>query len=122
MGKLQYQEMNAWECLEVLRGAHAVRLAVFDGEAPYVVPMGFEWFSQGWQPVICLMMPQDGRKAEALRTCQRVCLEWECPRVQGIEVVLGEGEAEIVEEEGEKVIYAVPLEEISGRRYFAPEE
>lgn len=122
MGMLRYQEMSVWECMEVLRAAHAVRLAVFDGQSPYLVPMGFEWFSQGWQPVICLMMPSHGRKAEALRRCPHVCLEWEWPRVSGIEVVLGEGEAECVEEEDEKVIYAVALEEMSGRRYFAPEE
>ena len=74
-----YQTLSFVECLEILRQAKAVRAAFFDGHAPYVVPMGFEWFVNGMQPVVCLMMPQEGRKAEALSVCTQVCLEFEAP-------------------------------------------
>ena len=48
-----YQTLSFAECLEILRQAKAVRAAFFDGHAPYVVPMGFEWFVNGMQPVVC---------------------------------------------------------------------
>ena len=79
--------------LEILRQAKAVRAAFFDGHAPYVVPMGFEWFVNGMQPVVCLMMPKEGRKAEALSVCTQVCLEFEAPDAAAIQVVLAEGKA-----------------------------
>lgn len=122
MGMLTYQEMSEWECLDVLRQSHVLRAAFFDGKAPYLVPMGFEWFAEGLQPVICLMMPREGRKAEALRHCDRVCLEWERPGASGIEVVLGEGHAVVANEEAQGIVCAVWLDEISGRRFFLPEK
>ena len=88
-----YQTLSFVECLEILRQAKAVRAAFFDGHAPYVVPMGFEWFVNGMQPVVCLMMPKEGRKAEALSVCTQVCLEFEAPDAAAIQVVLAEGKA-----------------------------
>lgn len=85
-----YQTLSFAECLEILRQAKAVRAAFFDGHAPYVVPMGFEWFVNGMQPVVCLMMPKEGRKAEALSVCTQVCLEFEAPDAAAIQVVLAE--------------------------------
>lgn len=121
MGMLTYQEMNEWECLDVIRQSHALRAAFFDGEAPYLVPMGFEWFTEGMQPVICLMMPREGRKAAAIRRCDRVCLEWERPGAASLEVVLGEGKMTVIREEEPGLVCAVWIEEISGRRFFLPE-
>ena len=80
-----YQTLSFAECLEILRQAKAVRAAFFDGHAPYVVPMGFEWFVNGMQPVVCLMMPKEGRKAEALSVCTQVCLEFEAPDAAAIQ-------------------------------------
>lgn len=51
-----YQTLSFVECLEILRQAKAVHAAFFDGHAPYVVPMGFEWFVNGMQPVV---LPDD---------------------------------------------------------------
>ena len=91
MSSMCYQTLSFVECLEILRQAKAVRAAFFDGHAPYVVPMGFEWFVNGMQPVVCLMMPKEGRKAEALSVCTQVCLEFEAPDAAAIQVVLAEG-------------------------------
>ena len=93
MSSMCYQTLSFVECLEILRQAKAVRAAFFDGHAPYVVPMGFEWFVNGMQPVVCLMMPKEGRKAEALSVCTQVCLEFEAPDAAAIQVVLAEGKA-----------------------------
>ena len=122
MSSMCYQALSGAECLAVLREARAVRAAFFDGHAPYVVPMGFEWFARGMQPVIFLMMPKDGRKAEALRVCPWVCMEFEAPEATAIQVVLAEGKAALLHREDGSAVYAIPVETLSGRRYFLPED
>ena len=122
MSSMCYQTLSFVECLEILRQAKAVRAAFFDGHAPYVVPMGFEWFVNGLQPVVCLMMPKEGRKAEALSVCTQVCLEFEPPDPAAIQVVLAEGKAVPLHEEDGAMVYAIPVETMSGRRYFLPDD
>ncbi len=117
-----YQTLSSVECLEILRQAKAVRAAFFDGHAPYVVPMGFEWFVNGMQPVVCLMMPKEGRKAEALSVCTQVCLEFEAPDAAAIQVVLAEEKAVPLHEEDGAMVDAIPVETMSGRRYFLPDD
>ena len=119
MSSMCYQALSFAECLEILRQAKATRAAFFDGHAPYVVPMGFEWFTSGMQPVICLMMPGEGRKAEALSVCPQVCLEFEAPEAAAIQA---EGKAVPLHEEDDAMVYAIPVETMSGRRYFLPED
>ena len=122
MSSMCYQALSFAECMEILRQARATRAAFFDGHAPYVVPMGFEWFTSGMQPVICLMMPGEGRKAEALSIYPRVCMESEAPEVAAIQVVLAEGKAVPLHEEDGAMAYAIPVETMSGRRYFLPDD
>ena len=110
-----YQTLSFVECLEILRQAKAVRAAFFDGHSPYVVPMGFEWF-------VNVMMPKEGRKAEALSVCTQVCLEFEAPDAAAIQVVLAEGKAVPLHEEDGAMVYAIPVETMSGRRYFLPDD
>lgn len=122
MPTLTYQPLSMLECLDVLRAAGVTRAAFFDGESPYVVPMSYQWEAQGTTPEVILIFPDEGRKADALRVCDRVCLEFELPGVGYVDVVLLEGRANLaLWEEGRAMAVTVPAEDVSGRRFFLPQ-
>ncbi|MBQ7850812.1 MAG: pyridoxamine 5'-phosphate oxidase family protein [Clostridia bacterium] len=116
------RELSFLECLEVLRSTSLTRAAFTDGDAPYVVPMGFVLDAHGLMPVIRLCMASGGRKAACLAKRTRVCLEFESPGCAWADVVLLEGEAvtDLWDEECGGVLH-VTAEALSGRRFFLPE-
>lgn len=123
MPQLVYQPLNRAECLSVLRQAHVTRAAFTDGEKPYIVPMCFLLEAEGDTPLIYLCMPENGRKVACLCRCDRVCLEFESPGVAFVDVVLLEGCALLdAWEKGNGLALHVRGEELSGRRFFMPEE
>ena len=115
------QELNYLECLAVLRSTSLTRAAFTDGDAPYVVPMGFLLDAEGITPVIRLCMPASGRKADCLAKHPRVCLEFESPGCAWADVVLLEGEAvPDLQDEENRLLLHIPAESLSGRRFFLP--
>lgn len=123
MSQLVYQPLSAMECMDVLRAAHVTRAAFFDGERPYVVPMAFQLEFEGMTPLIYLCMPDAGRKVDGLCRCDRVCLEFESPACAWVDVVLLEGQAFLdVWERGKGLALHVRGEEVSGRRFFLPDQ
>ncbi len=123
MSQLVYQALNQVECLEVLRSAHVTRAAFCNGERPYIIPMAFQLACEGASPLIYLCMPDAGRKVEYLCRCDRVCLEFESPACAWVDVVLLEGQACLdAWERGTGLALHVRGEEISGRRFFLPED
>ena len=123
MPHLVYQPLTQVECLDVLRSVHVTRVAFCDGEKPYLVPMAFQLVCEGTTPLIYLCMPDAGRKVDYLCRCDRVCLEFESPSCAWVDVVLLEGQASLdVWEKGTGLALHVKGEEISGRRFFLPEE
>lgn len=123
MSQLVYQSLTAVECLEVLRSAHVTRAAFCDGEKPYIVPMAFQLGCEGTTPLVYLCMPDAGRKVDCLSRCDRVCLEFEAPSCAWVDVVLLEGPAFLdAWERGAGIALHVKGEELSGRRFFLPEE
>lgn len=119
---LTCRELSYLECLEVLRSTSLTRAAFTDGDAPYVVPMGFLLDAEGATPVIRLAMPPTGRKAACLAEHPRLCLEFEAPGCAWADVVLLEGEAvpDRWDEAGGIVLH-VPAQALSGRRFFLPD-
>lgn len=123
MPSLVYQPLSAMECLDVLRAAHVTRAAFTDGQRPYIVPMAFRLECDGTTPLIILCMPDTGRKVEYLCRCDHVCLEFESPACAWVDVVLLEGQAFLdAWERGKGIALHVRGEEVSGRRFFLPEE
>lgn len=123
MPQLVYQPLTQVECLDVLRAVHVTRAAFCDGERPYVVPMAFQLVCEGTTPSIYLCMPDTGRKVDCLCRCDRVCLEFESPSCAWVDVVLLEGQASLdAWEKGVGLALHVKGDEISGRRFFLPEE
>lgn len=122
MPSLTYQLLSPVECLDVLRAAHVTRAAFTNGEKPYLVPMAFRLEAEGVTPLICLCMPDGGRKVEYLCRCDRVCLEFEEPSCNFVDVVLLEGPVvPVAWEKGQGLLLHVKGEEISGRRFFLPD-
>ena len=123
MPQLVFQPLTQVECLDVLRAIHVTRAAFCDGERPYVIPMAFQLVCEGTTPSIYLCMPDTGRKVDYLCRCDRVCLEFESPSCAWVDVVLLEGQASLdAWEKGVGLALHVKGEEISGRRFFLPEE
>lgn len=123
MPQLVYQPLTPAECLDVLRSARVTRAAFCDGEQPYVVPMAFRLDGEGTTPLICLCMPDSGRKVSCLCRLDRVCLEFEAPACAWVDVVLLEGQAFLdAWEKGKGLALHVRGETVSGRRFFLPEE
>lgn len=123
MPKLIWQPLNMMECLDVLRQTSVTRCALCDTARPYVVPLAFELDCEGTAPVIRLCIPDQGRKVEYLCRCDRVCLEFELPGCAWVDVVLLEGTAALdAWEKGEGIALHVRAEELSGRRFFLPDE
>lgn len=123
MPQLVYQPLTPAECLDVLRAAHVTRAAFCDGEQPYVVPMAFRLDGEGTTPLICLCMPDSGRKVSCLYRLDRICLEFEAPSCAWVDVVLLEGQAFLdAWEKGKGLALHVRGETVSGRRFFLPEE
>ena len=123
MPQLVYQPLSAVECLEVLRAAHVTRVAFTDGTRPYIVPMAFQLEADGATPLIYLCMPDKGRKVDCLCRCDRVCLEFEQPSCAWVDVVLLEGQVVLnAWEKDEGLLLHVRGEEVSGRRFFLPQQ
>ena len=49
-------------------------------------------------------------------------MEFEAPDAAAIQVVLVEGKAVPLHEEDGAMVYAIPVETMSGRRYFLPDD
>ena len=66
---------------EIIRGAQVCRLAMIDGDEPYLVPLSFGYDGRA----IYFHSAVEGRKVEALRRNARVCFEIDT----GVEVLEG---------------------------------
>ena len=102
------------QILSIIDKAKILRLGLFDGEYPYVVPMhyGYEFFEN--RLVFYMHSAKKGHKLKLIAKNPRVCVELDCDveLISGGEVpcmygssfasVIGRGMAEIVSDEQEK--------------------
>jgi len=112
------------ELLRILAGARVCRLAMAEGERPYLVPLTFALDGQD----LVLHSARVGRKIEALRRNPAVCFEVEegvavapaataCDFGMTFRTVIGFGEVEFVEDRAERA----RLLALFAPRYGAPE-
>ena len=101
--------------LEIVGRAKILHLGLFDIGFPYIVPMHFGYeFSEG-RFVFFLHSAKEGHKLDLIKDNPNVCIELECDvnLISGGEVpckygseyasVIGRGQAELVEDEEEKI-------------------
>lgn len=101
--------------LEIVGRAKILHLGLFDKGFPYIVPMNFGYeFSEG-RFVFFLHSAKEGHKLDLIKDNPNVCIEMECDvnLIAGGEVpckygseyasVIGRGQAELVEDEEEKI-------------------
>ena len=103
------------QILHIIEKVKILRLGLFDGEYPYVVPLhyGFEYAEN--RLVFYMHSAKEGHKLELIADNPRVCVELdgEAELISGGEVpcmygssfasVMGRGTAEIVSDENEKI-------------------
>jgi nitroimidazol reductase NimA-like FMN-containing flavoprotein (pyridoxamine 5'-phosphate oxidase superfamily) len=111
------------ELRRILEAARVCRLAMCDGDRPYLVPLSFALDGDD----LVLHAARDGRKLEVLRRNPAVCFEVEegvavrpaetaCDFSVGFRTVIGFGEVEFVEDPAERR----RLLALFGPRYGAP--
>src|SRR5690242_15174647 len=111
------------ELRAILAAARVCRLAMCDGDRPYLVPLSFALDGDD----LVVHSARDGRKLEILRRNPAVCFEVEeavgvrpaaraCAFSMGFRTVLGFGEGECVEDAAEHL----RLSALFGQRYGAP--
>lgn len=101
--------------LEIVGRAKILNLGLFDGEFPYIVPMHFGYEFNDGRFVFFLHSAKEGHKLDLIKDNPNVCIEMECDvnLISGGEVpckygseyasVIGRGQAELVEDEEEKI-------------------
>lgn len=119
MTELHYMVLNSYQIYDVIRTAAVARLAVTDGERPYVTPMHFQWELDGQTSIFYFACCAHGRRFDCLTEHSHAMIEIERRTADGVEVVLAEGTAAMLfSPEDDAAIVQVTAERITGRRYF----
>jgi len=101
------------EIVDVLERCDTIRLGICDGDTPYVVPVSFGVLVDGNSVTIYFHGAKAGYKAELLKINPKVCFEadifYKTEKTEtGIttryESVIGTGIAELVSDDGEKIL------------------
>lgn len=72
------------EIEEVLRSARVARIALFDGEYPYIIPMCFGYDLTGGKLELYFRCEEKGRKTELIRANSKAAIEID--KLHGIEI------------------------------------
>lgn len=102
---------EAAEIDSILNSGEIIRLAMIDGEEPYLVPMSYGYKGGA----IYLHCARDGRKVRALHSSRRVCFEVTCDTeivkkaescgwTYNFRSVIGSADVVFVEEPAEKLL------------------
>lgn len=121
------------EQLKIWKSCKVCRLAMADGDRPYVLPMNFGMALEEGKITLYLHCAMEGRKLDILRRNPKVCVEADCEHrlIEAKEAcgygytyasVLGEGKAEILEDPGEKSRgLSVLMAHQTGKEFFFTE-
>ena len=63
------------EIFEILSGCQVIRLALFDKEYPYIVPLSFGLERKGEEITVFFHCANEGKKNDLLKSNSRVCVE-----------------------------------------------
>lgn len=117
------------ELLQIWKQCMVCRIAMVDGDRPYVVPMNFGATLEGGAITLYLHGAKAGRKLDILRKNPRVCVEVDCGHglIEAEKAcgygynfagVLGEGKAEILKDPSEKIHgLSVLMEQQTGKKF-----
>jgi len=115
---------------EIIKQSQVCRLAMVDGDTPYVIPMSFGYDGSH----IYFHSALEGRKIEVLKKNPRVCFEFDeviklkknkdaCEWGMGFKSVIGEGNASFVEDIAQKNHgLGVIMAQYSSRTFEFPKE
>jgi len=115
---------------EIIKQSQVCRLAMVDGDTPYVIPMSFGYDGSH----IYFHSALEGRKIEVLKKNPRVCFEFDeviklkknkdaCEWGMGFKSVIGEGNASLVEDLAQKNHgLGVIMAQYSSRTFEFPKE
>ncbi|MHB8062808.1 MAG: pyridoxamine 5'-phosphate oxidase family protein [Ruminiclostridium sp.] len=103
------------EILEIIKKCDVCRLALFDEEYPYIIPMNFGFEYQNQQIIIYLHCANEGKKLDIIKQNNKVSFEMDCSHklIQGsapcdctmeYESVIGNGRIEIMHENKEQAL------------------
>lgn len=98
---------------EIIDRCKVARLAMIDGDRPYLVPMNFGYFMQNGVLTLFFHCAHEGRKIDILRANNKVFFEMDCDHELvdapaacrysfAYASVMGEGTVQFVESEAEK--------------------
>lgn len=98
------------EMIEIIKKCDVCRIAMNDGDTPYIVPLNFGLDVQGNQVFLYFHCAMEGKKLDLLNKNNRVTFEMDCGHnlilykermscTMGYESVIGHGVMEIVSEE-----------------------
>ena len=98
------------EIVAIMRKCDVCRIAVNDGDTPYIVPMNFGLEVQGEKVFLYFHSATEGKKLDLLRENNRVAFEMDCGHqiilydermscTMGYESVMGHGTVELLPEE-----------------------
>ncbi|MCD7928882.1 MAG: pyridoxamine 5'-phosphate oxidase family protein [Clostridiales bacterium] len=101
------------ELCALVERCQVIRLAMTDGETPYIVPLSFGWTAESGQLTLYFHSACEGRKLDLLRKNPLVCFEMDCAfQVRRDETpcrwgaayasVIGTGKAEFLNDPAEK--------------------
>lgn len=113
MRKANREVKDTGELKDILRRCTVGRVAFFDGDYPYIVPMNFG-FSFEQKLTVYFHCAREGKKLDLLRKNPHICFEADCAHQlktgeaacdysMNYESIIGWGKAEIVSDPAEKI-------------------
>ncbi len=130
MRRKEKQITEQTEVDAVIKGSRVCRLAMVDGNKPYVVPLNFGYAF----PYLYFHSASEGRKLDVIRKNPHVCFEFDhlekliknreaCEWGAAFKSVIGEGQAVLVTdiETKEKAMHCI-MAQYSGRSFEFPRE
>jgi len=118
MRRTDREILNMDEILEIINKCDVCRLALFDEEYPYIIPMNFGFEYQNQRIIIYLHCANEGKKLELIYKNKKVSFEMDCSHklIQGnkpcdctmeYESVIGNGIIEIMKDNKEEALTAL---------------
>lgn len=107
---------------EIICKADVIRIGLFDGHEPYIVPLNFGWKTDNKTDIFYMHCALEGRKVEILKKHPHVCFEMDidhelvkgmrdCSWSMKYKSVMGTGIVSVLEDEAER---SLGLTEIMG--------
>ncbi|SHI20992.1 hypothetical protein SAMN02745823_03433 [Sporobacter termitidis DSM 10068] len=121
------------EIMAIMRGCSVCRVAFFDDDYPYIVPLNFGVRKDGGQITLFFHCANAGKKLELLKRCDKVAFELDSPRqfIDGdkacdstmpFESVCGNGTLELVAAEGKIPALNILMGQYSDKGSFEYDE